>query len=296
VVYPHRLFRDQANVAAAIRILSEHVSRISYGRGHRDIPVSGSLADQAEELLTADSWLSFACRGQQVAGWSRGELVVHGSGPWDASLGEVPYTLTPWSWLDVGVTHARGGGHCASDDPLPQSVRHCFDEDELIAWFSPVDVDTISVFGQLASGRRSIRKLPDQLMVTEPITKELLNSTPADPALAMWWTDVLDRVGTKYRLGPRSNEPKQTATTVAPPPDDEVELRIELGRDRPPPEELLETISMELEKLGAEVDAWFTQGDCVCLPISGTGLPALLARGAGIARAAGYTVANPPQK
>jgi hypothetical protein len=291
MVYPHRIFSGTSDVAAAVRVLSAHVSRTSYGRGTSDIQIAGSLADQVEDLLNGDAWASFHFRGQEIAGWADGQLQVHGSGPWDASLDRVSHALKPWSWLDIGVSHARGGGSCDPHDPLPQCVRRHFGEETLIAWFAPVDVDTISVWGETVSARRSIRKLSDQLMVSEPITQKLLNAPSDDPALIQWWTDVLDRVGAKYRLGGRSDRPNQHVDV---PPPDEVELRIELS-DGAPPEDLLDTITMELEDLGAEVDDWFTQGDCICLPVSGTDLPRLLERGAEIARAAGYAVANPPQ-
>jgi len=75
-------------------------------------------------------------------------------------------------------------------------------EDELISWLEPVGVDSPSVFGRLrsASGpaRRSIRKIPDQLLVSEPIAAALLKGDGDQPALEQWWSQVLDRVGAEY--------------------------------------------------------------------------------------------------
>ena len=294
MVYPHRVFRDTTEVAAAIRILRGHSCRILHGRGPRDIPIAGELADQVDDLLTGDAWAGFLFKGEEVAGWSDGALVVHRSGPWDEALEGVAHSEEPWSWLEVGVSYAWGGRGCDSSDPLVLNIRRHFAEEQLIQWLAPVGVDTLSVWGETVSSQRSIRKSSKQLMVSEPIVKELLVASPDEPTLGRWWTDVLDRVGTKYHLAERSRS--GLSSDEAPPaPADELELRIELSGDLRLLEALLEAISMELEGMGAEVDDWFESADCMCLPISGPDLPRLLQRGAEMALAAGYSVANPPQ-
>lgn len=293
VVYPHLVFRDRTDVTAAIRVLSGHAGRILYGRGSSDIPIVGELADQIDDLLTGDAWAAFLLKGEEVAGWADGSLVVHSSGPWDAALEGVPHSKEPWSWLEVGVSDAWGGRGCDSSDPVVLSIRRHFAEEQLIQWLAPVGVDILSVWGETVSSRRSIRKSSQQLMIGEPITEQLLVASPEDPALVGWWTDVLDRVGTKYHLAERFGMGR-SSDEAPPAPADELELRIELRGDLRFLEALLEAISLELEGRGAEVDDWFESGGCMCLPISGPDLPRLLQVGAGMARTAGYSVANPP--
>lgn len=201
----------------------------------------------------------------------------------------------PWSWLLVGLEDERGGGSLEMDHPLKAALLMTV-EDELIAWLEPVGVDSLSVFAKLrsASGpaRRSMRKLPNQLLVYEPIEPELLDGGADQPALQQWWSQVLDRIGAKYNLGDRSDL-KEGPDAAAVPLDDD-ELRILVGPGIHVPERLLESISRALIDLGAHVDNCVGHAQSVGLPVAGPSIPLYLQHGAAMARAAGLVVLHPP--
>jgi hypothetical protein len=295
-VYRHRVFREPAAAAAAAAVLGRFVDQLATGRGHRDVPVSEDWRDNVGDYLGDDVWTVFLVGGEQVAAWAEGELVVHCAGMWDQPLDEVPQTRVPWSWLLVGLEDERGGGSLEMDHPLKAALLATTMEDELIGWLEPVGVDSLSVFAKLrsASGpaRRSMRKLPDQLLVFEPIAPALMEGGADRPALQQWWRQVLDRIGAKYGLGDRSvltEEPDAAAVSL-----DDDELRILVGPGSRVPEHLLEGISSALIDLGADVDNWVGHAQSVGLPVSGPDVPLYLRHGAAMARAAGLVVLHPP--
>jgi len=137
-----------------------------------------------------------------------------------------------------------------------------------------------------------MRKLPDKLLVSEPIEPALMEGGPDRPALVHWWRQVLDRIGAKYDLGDRSDLTEGPDTAAAPLDDDE--LRILVGPGIHVPEHLLEGISSALVDLGADVDNWMGHAQSVGLPVSGPDIPLYLRHGAAMARAAGLVVLHPP--
>jgi hypothetical protein len=200
-VYRHRVFREPATAAAASAVLSRFVDQLATGRGHRDAPVGDDWRDNVGDYLADDVWTVFLVGGEQVAAWSDGELVVRCSGTWDQPLDDLPHARVPWSWLLVGLEDDRGGSSLGMNHPLTQALSATTVEDELIAWLEPVGVDSLSVSGILAASgpaRRSLRKLPDQLLVRELIAPALLEGGGDQPALRHWWSQVLDRIGVRY--------------------------------------------------------------------------------------------------
>ncbi len=179
--------------------------------------------------------------------------------------------------------------------PLTEALLATTIEGELISWLEPVGVDSLSVFGILrsASGpaRRSMRKLPGQLLVSEPIEPALLEGGGDQPALQHWWSQLLDRVGAKYDLGDRSDLAGRPDAPAI--PLDEDELRILVGPGIHVPERLLESISSALIDLGADVDDWVGHAQAVGLPIAGPDMPLYMRHGAAMARAAGFVVLHP---
>ena len=295
-MYQHRVFREPLTAAAAAAVLGQFVDQLATGSGHRDAPVSHDWRDNVGDYLGDDVWTVFRVGGEQVAAWSDGELVVHCSGIWDQPLDEVSQRRVPWSWLLVGLEDERGGGSLEMEHRLAAALLATTIEDELVSWLEPVGVDSMSVFGRLpsASGpaRRSMRKLPDQLLVSEPIAPALLDGGGDQPALQQWWNQVLDRVGAKYDLGDRSDlAGRRHAEAV---PLDEDELRIMVGPGIYVPERLLESISSALIALGADVDDWVGHAQSVGLPVAGPSIPQYLQHGAAMARAAGFVVLHPP--
>jgi hypothetical protein len=294
-VYRHRVFREPATAAAASAVLSRFVDQLATGRGHRDAPVGDDWRDNVGDYLADDVWTVFLVGGEQVAAWSDGELVVRCSGTWDQPLDDLPHARVPWSWLLVGLEDDRGGSSLGMNHPLTQALSATTVEDELIAWLEPVGVDSLSVSGILAASgpaRRSLRKLPDQLLVRELIAPALLEGGGDQPALRHWWSQVLDRIGVRYDLGDRAG-PSTRPHAPAIPRDDE-ELRISVEQGDPVPEDLLDSISSALVDLGAEVDEWVGHPGAVGLPIAGDDIPLYMRRGAAVARAAGLVVLNPP--
>lgn len=295
-MYRHRVFREPAAAGAAAAVLGRFVDQLATGRGHGDVPVSEDWRDNVVDYLGEDLWTVFLVGGQQVAAWSEGELVVHCSGIWDQPLDEVPHTRVPWSWLLVGLEDERGGGSLEMDHPLAAALLGSTIEDELISWLGAVGVDSLSVFARLhsASGpaRRSMRKLPDQLLVSEPIEPALMEGGADWPALVHWWREVLDRIGDRYDLGDRSDLTEGPDTAAV--PLDDNELRILVGPGIHVPEHLLEGISSALINLGADVDNWMGHAQSVGLPVSGPDIPLYLRHGADMARAAGLVVLHPP--
>lgn len=295
-MYQHRVFREPVTAASAAAVLGRFVDQLTTGRGHRDTPVGDDWRDNVGNYLGEDVWTVFLVGGEQVAAWSEGELVVHRSGIWDQPLDEVTHTRVPWSWLLVGLEDDRGGGSLEMDQPLKAALLATTIEDELISWLEPVGVDSLSVFWRLpsASGpaRRSMRKLPDQLLVSEPIAPALLDGGGDQPALQQWWSRVLDRVGAKYDLGDRSDlAGRRHAEAV---PLDEDELRILVGPGIHVPERLLESIRGALIDMGADVDDWVGHAQSVGLPVAGPSIPLYLQHGAAMARAAGFVILHPP--
>ena len=294
-MYPHRVFREPMTAAAAAEVLGRCADQLATGRGHRDAPVGDDWRDNVENYLGEDVWTIFLVGGEQVAAWSEGELLVYRSGIWDQPLDEVPQTRVPWSWLLVGLEDDRGGGSLGVDHPLKAALLATTIEDELISWLEPVGVDSLSVFGRLRSAsapaRRSIRKGPDQLLVSEPIAAALLEGGGDQPALQQWWSQLLDRVGAKYDLGDRSDLAGRPPAAAVPLDDDE--LRILVGPGNLVPEHLLEGISRALIDLGADVDNWVGHAQSVGLPVSGPDVPLYLRHGAAMARAAGLVVLHP---
>ena len=295
-MYQHRVVREPGTAAAAAAVLGQFVDQLATGRGHRDAPVGDEWRDNVGDYLGGDVWTVFLVGGEQVAAWSEGELVVHCSGIWDPPLDEVPQTRVPWSWLMVGLEDERGGGSLEMDHRLAAALLATTIEDELISWLEPVGVDSLSVFGRLpsASGpaRRSMRKLPDQLLVSEPIAPALLEGGGDQPALQQWWNQVLDRVGAKYDLGDRSDLAGRRPAVAVPLDDDE--LRILVGPGSRVPEHVLEGISSALIDMGADVDDWVGHAQSVGLLVAGPSIPLYLQRGAAMARAAGFVVLHPP--
>jgi hypothetical protein len=296
LVYRHRVFREPATAAAAAAVLGRCVAELATGRGHRDAPVGEDWRDNVGDYLGDGVWTVFLVGGEQVAAWSEGELVVHRSGIWDQPLDDVPHTRVPWSWLMVGLEDERGGGSLEKHHPLTEAILATTIEDELISWLEPVGVDSLSVFGILRSSsgpaRRSMRKLPGQLLVSEPIEPALLEGGRDQPGLQHWWSQLLDRVGARYNLGDRSDLARPPYAPAIPP--DEDELRILVGPGIHVPEHLLASISSALIDLGADVDDWVGHAQAVGLPIAGSEMPLYLRHGASIARAAGFVVVNPP--
>ena len=118
LVYRHRVFHEPVTAAAAAAVLVRYVDQLATGRGHRDAPVGDDWRDKVADYLADDVWTVFLVGGQQVAGWSEGELVVRSSGSWDQPLDDVPHTRVPWSWLLVGLEDERGGGSLEMHHPL----------------------------------------------------------------------------------------------------------------------------------------------------------------------------------
>lgn len=294
-MYQHRVFREPMTAAAAAAVLGRFVDSLATGRGHRDTPVADDWRDNVGNYLGEDVWTIFLVGGEQVAAWSEGELLVHRSGIWDQPLDEVPQTRVPWSWLLVGLEDERGGGSVEMDHPLKAALLATTIEDELTSWLEPVGVDSLSVSGRLRSSsgpaRRSIRKVPDQLLVSEPIAAALLEGGGDQLALQQWWSQVLDRVGAKYDLGDRSDLAGRRPAPAVPLDD---ELRILVGPGSRVPDHLLEGISSALIDLGADVDNWVGHAQSVGLPVSGPDIPLYLRHGAAMARAAGLVVLHPP--
>jgi hypothetical protein len=295
-VYRHRVFREPVTAAAAAAVLGRFVDHLATGRGHRDAAVGEDWRDNVGDYLGDDVWTVFLVGGEQVAAWSQGELVVHCSGIWDQPLDEVPQTRVPWSWLLVGLEDERGGGSLEMEHRLAAALSASTIEDELISWLEPVGVDSLSVFGILSSAsgpaRRSMRKLPDQLLVSEPIAPALLEGDGDPLALQQWWKQVLDRVGVRYDLGDRSDPAGRPDAEAV--PLDEDELRILVGPGLHVPEHLLAGISSALIDLGADVDDWVGHAQSVGLPVAGPNIPLYLQHGAAMARAAGFVVLHPP--
>ena len=294
-MYQHRVFREPVTAAAAAAVLGRFVDQLATGRGHRDVLVGDEWRDNVGDYLGDDAWTVFRVGGEQVAAWSEGELVVHCSGIWDQRLDEVPQTRVPWSWLLVGLEDERGGGRLEMEHLLKAALLATTIEHELISWLEPVGVDSLSVLGRLrsASGpaRRSMRKLPDQLLVAEPLAPALLEGGGDQPALQRWWSQVLDRVGATYDLGDRSDLPGRRHAEAVPLED---ELRILVGPGMHVPERLLARISSALIDLGADVDDWVGHPQSVGLPVSGPNIPLYLRQGAAMARAADFVVLYPP--
>ena len=180
--------------------------------------------------------------------------------------------------------------------PLPESLLATTIEDELISWLEPVGVDSLSVWGILpfASGpaRPSLRKLRNQLLVSEPIGPSLLEGRGDQPGLLHWWTQVLDRVGAKYDLGDQANLAVRPDGPAIPLDEDELRIQVEPGIHVP--QHLLESISSALIELGADVDDWVGHAHAVGLPIAGHDIPRYMRHGAAMASAAGFVVLNPP--
>lgn len=295
-MYRHRVFREPAAVAAAATVLGRYVDQLASGRGSHDDPVGGDWRDNVGDYLADDVWTVFLVGGEQVAGWSEGELVVHCSGVWDQPLDAVPHLRVPWSWLLVGLEDERGGGSLDEHHPLIEALWATTIEDELISWLEPVGVDSLSVRAILPSAagpaRRSLGKRRDQLLVSEPIAPELLDTGGDQKALQHWWSQVLDRVGAKYDLGDRADP---AVRPDAPAPSlEEDELLIIVGPGIHVPEHLLDSISSALIELGADVDDWVGHARAVGLPIAGNDIPLYLRHGAAMARAAGFVVRHPP--
>jgi len=295
-VYQHRVFREPVTAAAAAAVLGRFVDSLATGLDHRDGPVADDWRDNIGNYLGEDVWTIFLVGGEQVAAWSEGELLVHRSGIWDQPLDEVRQTRVPWSWLSVGLEDDRGGGSVEMDHPLKAALLATTIEDELTSWLEPVGVDSLSVSGRLSSAsgpaRRSIRRLPDQLLISETIAAALLTGGGDQPALRQWWNQVLDRVGAKYDLGDRSDRAGRRPAAAV--PLDDYELRILVGPGNHVPEHLLEGISSALIDLGADVDSWVGHAQSVGLPVSGPDIPLYLRHGAAMARAAGLVVLHPP--
>lgn len=295
-MYRHRVFHEPVTAAAAAAVLVRYVDQLATGRGHRDAPVGDDWRDKVADYLADDVWTVFLVGGQQVAGWSEGELVVRSSGSWDQPLDDVPHTRVPWSWLLVGLEDERGGGSLEMHHPLPESLLATTIEDELISWLEPVGVDSLSVWGILpsASGpaRRSLRKLRDQLLVSEPIGPALLESGGDQPGLQHWWIQVLDRVGAKYDLGDRAGLALRPDGLAIPLDEDELRILVEPGIHVP--KHLLESISSTLIERGADVDDWVGHAHAMGLPIAGHDIALYMRHGAAMARDAGFVVLNPP--
>ena len=75
-MYRHRVFREQVSAAAAAAVLTRVADQLATGRGHRDAPVGDDWRDNVADYLADDVWTVILVGGQQVAGWSEGELVV----------------------------------------------------------------------------------------------------------------------------------------------------------------------------------------------------------------------------
>lgn len=297
-MYRNRVFREPAAAAAAGAVLGRYVDRLATGRGHEDDPVGDDWRDNVGDYLSDDVWTIFLLGGEQVAGWSEGELVVHCSGSWDQALDAIPHPRVPWSWLLVGLEDERGGGSLDEHHPLTEALVATTIEDELISWLEPIGVDSLSVWAILPSatgpGRRSLRKLRDQVLVAEPIEAVLLGKQGDQPARQHWWSQVLDRVGAKYNLGDRADlavRPNAPAT-----PLDEDELLIMVGPGTHVPEHLLDSISSALIELGADVDDWVGHPRAVGLPIAGQDIPLYMRHGAAMAEAAGFVVLHPTRR
>ena len=295
-MYRHRVFREPVTAAAAAAVLGRCVDQLATGRGHRDAPVSDDWRDNVGGYLGDDVWTVFLAGGEQVAAWSDGELVVHRSGIWDQPLGNIPHTRVPWSWLLVGLEDERGGGSLDMRHPLPEALLATTIEDELISWLEPAGVDSLSVFAivRSASGpaRRSQRKLPGQLLVSEPIEPAILEGGGDQPALQHWWTQLLNRVGAKYDLDDRLDLARLSDAPAIPLEEDELRILVRPGI--PVPERLLESISSALIELGADVDDWVGHAQAVGLAIAGPDIPLYMRHGAAMARAAGSVVLHPP--
>jgi hypothetical protein len=296
LVYRHRVFREPVTAAAAAAVLGRCVDQLATGRGHRDTPVGDDWRDNVGDYLGDDVWTMFLVGGEQVGAWADGELVVHRSGIWDRPLDDLPHTRVPWSWLLVGLQDERGGGSLEMDHSLTEALLATTTEDKLISWLNPVNVDSLSVYAILrsaaGSARRSLRKLPAQLLVSEPIEAAILEEGGDQPALQHWWTQLLNRVGAKFDLGDRLD---LTASSDAPAaPLDEGELRILMPPGIIVPQRLLEDISSALIELGADVDDWVGHARAVGLPIAGPDMPLYMRHGAAMARAAGFVVLHPP--
>lgn len=295
-MYRNRVFREPAAAAAAGAVLGRYVDRLATGRGHEDDPVGDDWRDNVGDYLSDDVWTVFLVGGEQVAGWSQGELVVHCSGVWDQALDAVPHPRVPWSWLLVGLEDERGGSSLDEHHPLTEALMATTIEDELISWLEPIGVDSLSVWARLpyarGPGGRTLRKLRDQLLVSEPIEPALLEKDGDLPALQHWWSQVLDRVGAKYKLGDRANlAVRPNAPAI---PLDEDELLIMVGPGTHAPEHLLDSISSALIELGADVDDWVGHPRAVGLPIAGQDIPLYMRHGAAMAEAAGFVVLHPP--
>lgn len=294
-MYRHRVFREPAAAVAAGAVLARHVDRLATGRGHEDDPVGDDWRDNVGDYLSDDVWTVFLVGGVQVAGWSEGELIVHRSGVWDQALDAVPHPRVPWSWLLVGLEDVRGGTSLDEHQPLTEALLTTVIEDELLSWLEPTGVDSLSVWAILPSatgpGRRSLRKLRDQLLVSEPIEPALLEKDGDLPGLQHWWGQVLDRVGAKYDLGDRA---KRAVRPNAPAiPLEEDELLIMVGPGIHVPEHLLDSISSALIELGADVDDWEGHPQGVGLPIAGQDIALYMRHGATMAEAAGFVVLRP---
>ncbi len=202
----------------------------------------------------------------------------------------------PWSWLLVGLEDERGGGSLEMHHPLTEALLTRTIEGELISWLEPVGLDSLSLFGivRSASGpvRRTMRKLPGQLLISEPIEPALLESGGDQPALQHWWNQLLNRVAAKYDLRDRFDLAGRSDAPAT--PFDEDELRILVGPGTHVPERLLESISSALIQLGADVDDWVGHAQAVGLPIAGPDLPRYMRHGAPMARAVGFVVLHPP--
>jgi len=137
-----------------------------------------------------------------------------------------------------------------------------------------------------------MRKLRDQLLVSEPIEPALLEEDGDPPALQQWWSQVLDRIGAKYDLGDRADVAmRPNAPTI---PMEQDELLLMVGPGLHVPEHLLDSISSALIELGADVDDWVGHPGAVGLPLAGQDVPMYLSRGAAMAEGAGFVVLHPP--